>query len=39
MKQNIEKKLFYEKIINLPFLQAFSKKKYLNLESKNCSKF
>lgn len=27
MKQNIEKKLFYEKIINLPFLQAFSKKK------------
>lgn len=39
MKQNIEKKLFYEKIINLPFLQAFSKKKNLNLESKNCSKF
>ena len=27
MKQNIEKKLFYEKIINLSFLQAFSKKK------------
>ena len=41
MKQNMEKKLFYEKIINLPFLQAFSKKiyRYLNLESKNCSKF
>lgn len=39
MKQNIEKKLFYEKIINLPFLQAFSKKKYPKLESKNCSKF
>lgn len=39
MKQNIEKKLFYEKIINRPFLQAFSKKIYLNLESKNCSKF
>lgn len=27
MKQNIEKKLFYEKITTLPFLQAFSKKK------------
>ena len=30
MKQNIEKKLFYEKIINLPFLQAFSKKKNIS---------
>lgn len=26
MKQNIEKKLFYEKIISLSFLQAFSEK-------------
>lgn len=34
MKQNMEKKLFYEKIINLPFLQAFSKKKISKLRIK-----
>ena len=34
MKQYIEKKLFYEKIINLPFLQAFSEKKICKLRLK-----
>lgn len=33
MKQNIEKKLLYEKIINLPFLQAFSKKKNISTQN------
>lgn len=39
MKQNIEKKLFYEKIINLPFLQAFSKKKISTQNQKTVLNF
>lgn len=39
MKQNIEKKLFYEKIITLPFLQAFSKKKISTQNQKTVLNF
>lgn len=39
MKQNIEKKLFYEKIINLSFLQAFSKKKISTQNQKTVLNF
>lgn len=39
MKPNIEKKLFYEKNNKSSFFTNIFRKKYLNFDSKNCSKF